>query len=162
TETVGRWPRICASMPVAPRLLQGPLPRKSPENRRFRNPRYRGQLIGCCVGENITAMIETLLRMPAGRAPDGQPLPPTDLSPLLTYYLARKHGGMPGGDEGAILSDAIKALAVESQGVCAWDLWPATDDGYLAYSDRHPVQAALEECHEHTVKQYAILTDWQH
>lgn len=157
-----QWPSIVASVGIAPSLFQGPLPRKSPENRRFRLPRYRGQLIGCCVGENTTSMCETLLRMPEPREADSKPLDGTGLSPLWVYWLARKwsrdHGVNLGG-EGAIVSHAIQAL--NADGVVGWDRWPATDDAYRQYSDRiRPGQDIESEADSHPVKEMAILDSW--
>jgi hypothetical protein len=42
------WPGIVATMPVAPTIARGPLPRKSPPIWKFVNPRKHHQVIGMC------------------------------------------------------------------------------------------------------------------
>lgn len=163
--TMKSWDATVARVGVAPTIARGPLPGKSPENRRFRLPRYRGQLIGCCVGENTSSTIETLLRMPAGRTPDSRPAEGVALSPLWVYWLARKYSaarGMPIRGEGAIVSHAIEALSESSgDGVVRYDLWPATDDAYRKYSDRIRPSAEIQsEADAHPVKEKAILDSW--
>lgn len=161
--TVRAWDATVARVGIAPTIARGPLPRKSPDNRRFRLPRYRGQLIGCCVGENTSSTVETLLRMPPDRTPDSEPLEGKALSPLFVYWLARKYSaahGMPIRGEGAIVSHAIEALGED--GVVPYEMWAATDEAYRKYSDRiDPGQSVLTEADAHPVKEKAILDSWQ-
>lgn len=160
--TVASWDATVARIGVAPTIARGPLPRKSPDNRKFRLPRYRGQLIGCCVGENTSSTVETLLRMPANRTPDSKPLEGEALSPLWVYWLARKYSaahGMPIRGEGAIVSHAVEALAED--GVVRYEKWTATDDDYRRYSDRiKPGDELIAEADAHPVKEKALLDSW--
>lgn len=157
--TPREWDRIVGRVGYAPTILRGEIPRRSPDNRAFANKRYRGQLIGDCVGENVTQMTEALLRMPADRRADSAPLPAKSLSPLLTYWLARKYArdkGINLGGEGAIVSHAIEAI--DALGVASYDLYPATPENYRGYSDRRPPPAAAtEEAARHSIKEKAVL-----
>lgn len=159
--TVRHWSAIRAAMAPAPRLFRGPLPRKSPDNRRYRNHRYRNQEIGCCVGQSLASMVETLLRMPLGRTLNTPPDPAVDLSPLWTYYVARRwsfaHGINLGG-EGAIVSHGIQA--VNASGVARMADWPDTAQNEQLYSDRQTPPAATSEAKDHLVRTYGILETW--
>lgn len=136
-----QWERIVATVRVAPRLLRGELPRKSPELWKFRNPRYRGQLIGCCVGESGAAMAETTIRTPEPLEPSSQPRTAFDLSPLWVYWIARRKSAELGArdiynGEGAIVTHALEAVI--EHGFIPFSAWPATDQTYRSYSDRRP------------------------
>lgn len=58
--TIDEAPRLLEQVKPAPRLFRGPVPRKGVGLQRFRNKRYRGQLIGCCFPAG------TLVRMADG------------------------------------------------------------------------------------------------
>jgi hypothetical protein len=135
---------IAGGVARAPRIAKG-YPRKSPKLWLYRNPRYRGQLIGSCVGESGAAMGETSIRTPSPMPSSRDtvsPLPPVNLSPLWVYYIARRYSrdnGRPISGEGAIVSDAMAAVVKE--GHILYDAWPATEANYANYNDKPPASA---------------------
>ena len=156
------WERILADVPEAPALFTaGTLPRKSPELWRYRNPRYRGQLIGCCVGESGAAMAETSIRTPEPLAPTSEPCPAYDLSPLWVYWIARRKSVELGvrsilNGEGAIVSHALQAVI--EQGFIAYEAWPATERTYREYADRAPYPGAEHAPRHKPIKDARRLT----
>ena len=111
------WATICDEVPVAPPLapMEAPAP-VSPPLYLYRYPRYRGQLIGCCVGESGSSLAETTCRTPRGMAPDpdtthARPLAGTPtFSALATYWLARDYSRRHGRPL-ALAPDAAEWLA---------------------------------------------------
>lgn len=105
---------IKTALRVAPRLFRGALPSKSPNIRRFRNPRPHRQWRGTCVGQALASLAETAIRTPDGFGPDTPPNEAVDISPLYVYhqareYTARTDPSIYNGD-GAIVSHALLAL----------------------------------------------------
>lgn len=143
--TVRGWEAIAVDVLPAPTIFRGPLPRRSPDLARFRNPRFRNQVRGTCVGQSGAAMGETTIRTPAGFDAQSEPNPAIDLSPLWVYAIAREFSREQGvrlGGEGAIVSHAL--LAVQKRGFIAWDAWPGTEANERAYRDGRIPQAALD------------------
>lgn len=144
--TKSGWQDILKSMPIAPSVMRGELPRKSPPIWRFINPRVHHQVIGMCVGRGTARMIECLLRIPASADANSTPLPTVDISSLFNYWIARRysieHGinfGGEGNDDqsaGAIVSHAILALA--DRGVIPREQWPDDEAHEEAYRDSRP------------------------
>lgn len=118
-------------------------PRRSPPLWRYRLPRVRGQLIGCCVGESGASMLETTCRTPAGENIDLVNARPLDATPAFSalgvYWAARDYSrrqGRPIRGEGAIVTDALTAVC--ESGVALYQAWPSTDANYRNYSDNKP------------------------
>jgi hypothetical protein len=133
--------QIKESVKVAPPLFRGELPRKSLDLVKWRNPRYRGQLIGCCVGMSGAAMAETCVRTPEPLTEASPPRDAYDFSDLWVYYIARQKTAELGGSsifsgEGAIVTHALQA--VQERGFLPYDQWPSTDANYRNYRDRKP------------------------
>ena len=137
---------------AAPVVSRGTLPQQSPNLFAYTNKRYRGQEIGCCVGEAMAALAETSAKTP-DPFQDGAPaLPDVAFSQLFCYWLARQKSAELGvnlGGEGAIVSHALKGLMEGLRsgvkgGYRAYDLWPATDQTYASYRDRSPIKAAVD------------------
>lgn len=149
--TIRHWDQIAATVRPAPTLFRGPLPRQGPPLHKFRYPRYRGQLIGCCVGESGAAICETTVQTPDPLTPESLPTGfEVTFSPLWVYYIARKWSadhGIPSiyNGEGAIVSHALEA--VKETGVVAYADWPATEETYRSYRDRVPSGAGQAERH---------------
>lgn len=145
TATIRGWDRIAERIAPAPALFGGPLPRRSPDLRRFRNPRVRHQWRGTCVGQSGAAMAETTIRTPAPFDDSSEPNPAIDLSPLWVYAIAREKSrelGVLLGPEGAIVSHAL--LAVQERGFVPWSAWPGTAENERAYRDGQIPRAALD------------------
>lgn len=137
---------IKASIRVAPRLFRGEIPSKSPNLRRFRNPRLHHQVRGTCVGQSGASVAETTIRTPDGFGADTPPNPAVDISPLWVYakareYTARSDRSIYNG-EGAIVSHAL--MAVLESGFVPWDAWPCTEANERAYRDGKIPQSALD------------------
>lgn len=143
--TVRAWDGIADAISPAPTLFRGPLPRRSPDLARFRNPRFRNQVRGTCVGQSGAAMAETTIRTPTSFDERTAPNPAIDLSPLWVYAIAREESRAQGirlGGEGAIVSHAL--LAVQKRGFVPWDAWPCTEANERAYRDGRIPQSALD------------------
>lgn len=115
----------------APRLIRGELPRKSPAIWRFRNMRYRNQVLGTCVGQSGAACAETTVRTPDGFTDATPPNPPVDFSPLDVYVGSRleaEANGVSGmfRGEGSIVSYAL--LYVQRAGFIPYEAWPCTPE----------------------------------
>lgn len=136
---------IKAVLRVAPRLFRGPLPPKSPDIRRFRNPRLHHQVRGTCVGQSGASLCETTIRTPDGFGDATRPNPAIDISPLWVYakareYTARTDRSIYNG-EGAIVSHAL--LAVKECGFVGWDAWPCTEANEASFRDGQIPGAAI-------------------
>jgi hypothetical protein len=162
--TLQHWQLIKNTMPIAPLLMLGETPRKSPPIWRFINPRKHHQTIGMCVGRSACRMKELLLRVPPNATASSDPLPAVNLSSLWEYYIARKYSfdhGVNLGPEppgGAIVSHSVQASA--QSGAITLDMWPdnESDEQQFSRQDRRPVPAADTEFgKKHLVTQYAIL-----
>lgn len=128
---------IQSSIRVAPKLFRGPLPRRSPNIRRFRNPRLHHQVTGTCVGQSGASLAETTIRTPDGFKDDTKPNKAIDVSPLWVYakareYTARTDRSIYNG-EGAVVSHAL--LAMKEAGFVGWDAWPCTEANERAFRD---------------------------
>lgn len=145
----GAWQTIRETVLAAPSLapVGTTIPPEGPTIWRYRNPRYRGQLIGCCGGESIAAMCETTARTPPGwtgsrEAPTVDPSP--SYSPLWVYWIGRRYSAAHGrdlrGQAGSVLSDTL--AAVLETGLLPYDAWPATPEAYRAYTDDRPPPSA--------------------
>jgi hypothetical protein len=136
------WAAICADVPEAqPLAPMAAPPPVSPPLHLYRHPRYRGQLIGCCVGESGSAMLETTCRTPLGTPLD--PVVPLSGTPTFSalgvYWSARDYSrrkGRPIFGEGAYVTDALAAVC--EAGVALYDAWPSTEANYRAYRDDSP------------------------
>lgn len=162
-STVANWGVIAPEMPVAPAVMRGPLPRKSPPIWRFVNPRKHAQTIGDCVGRSGARMPELLLRVPETAGPASEPLPAVDLSSLYTYWIARAESRSRGvrlGPDGAIVSHSI--MACSRLGYVGLDRWPDDETHERMYSDARPPSASMQDFGKHhPVKTYAILDSLQ-
>jgi hypothetical protein len=137
-------PAAALAIPPAPRLFRGEVPRKR-DLTPYRLPRYRGQLIGCCVGESGAATAETTTRTPEPLADGAAPLEGRPFSPLWVYHQARQYSreqGMLSFGEGAIVTHALAAIARD--GLVAYDAWPATTEAYRSYRDGRVPQSARD------------------
>jgi hypothetical protein len=143
--TIQSWDAIADAIQPAPTLFHGPLPRRSTDLIRFRNPRPRNQVRGTCVGQSGAAVAETTIRTPIEFDERMQPNPAVDLSPLWVYAIAREYSRAQGvrlGGEGAIVCHAL--LAVKERGFAPWDAWPCTETNERAFRDGRIPQSALD------------------
>lgn len=152
--TVRNFDRISGMLPTAPRLMLGPRPSKSPNNRAKLTKRYAGQPIGDCVGESGAHHGEFI-----ANSKDGIPAGSKGrtLSALWVYQIGRaecaKHGIRLGG-EGAIVS--LAAQAVAAQGFATLGTYPVDAQAYRNYSDRRPLpDAAVAEAAVHRLLKFA-------
>lgn len=140
------WGRVAQAIPPAPTLFRGPVPSKSPAIWRFRNPRYRNQVTGTCVGQSGAAMAETSIRTPVQFTDASEPNPPIDLSPIWVYVQSRlrceKEGIRIFGGEGSIVSYAL--LAMKDEGFIAWEDWPGTPENERKAQGRTVPKNAME------------------
>ena len=131
---------IKSSIPPAPKILpkkyKGKPPRRSPGIRKFRNPRFRNQWIGMCVGKGLTAMGETTIRTPETFDETTPALEGVHLSSLWTYFISRRmceeqgiHGIMDG--EGSLVSMGM--LALQKYGYRLDESWPTTEENQKTY-----------------------------
>lgn len=158
--TIRHWDRIAESIQTAPQLFRGPLPRRSPDLSRFRNPRYRHQVRGTCVGQSGAAMAETSIRTPSPFDEQSEPNPAIDLSPLWVYAIAREYSREQGvriGGEGAIVGHAL--MAVKERGFVKWDAWPCSRENELAYRDGSVPMAAQKAPKLMPIQDVRRLTD---
>lgn len=154
------WAVVLDRCRPAPGLMMGPLPRRSPDLARFRNPRRRNQVIGSCVGQSGAAMAETTIRTPSPFDEASQPNPAIDLSPLWVYAVARKYSrdhGVPISGEGAIVSHAL--LAVQELGFVKWEAWPGTSENEQSFRDGVIPQAARDAVKLMPIQDVRRLTD---
>lgn len=147
---------------VAPRLFRGELPAKSPNIRRFRNPRLHHQTIGNCVGQSGASVCETTIRTPDGFGPDTPPNPAIDISPMWVYakareYTARTDRSIYSG-EGAVVSHAL--LAMKESGFVRWDAWPCTEATEKAYRDGKVPEAAIQAPRLNPIGDVRRLESW--
>lgn len=145
--TPDAYQEICRQVGEAPRIEFGPLPKRSPPLWRFRHPRSRAQLIGCCTGESAASMCETTFRTPHPAAPETwSPLLGTPaFSSLWVYWAARQRArdqGRPIIGEGAVVTDAL--AAVVERGLVLYDAWRSTPENYRSYSDSRPPETAVQ------------------
>ena len=167
--TVAQWDRIVATMPVAPRIfgaIGAPVPRKSPNVRRFHRKSFQSQRSrGTCVGHNTASVVTTRLRIPAGATDaTGDPLPEITISPLATYDISRLQAAAEGinlgrGD-GSIGSCAGRGL--QRLGCVDWDTFPCPPE----VIDRHPNNSQLSPAAKafgaaHLAKSVAIAESWE-
>ena len=139
--------RIGHVLRAAPPVMKGTYPRKSFRLDRFHNTRYRGQLIGSCVGEAGAAMGETTVRTPEPLKEDSVPLDPVAFSQLWCYWIARDYSRRQGinlGGEGAIVSHFYAAANERDKGLKPYEVWPATEANYRSYRDTSVPRAAIE------------------
>jgi hypothetical protein len=163
--TIGAWPSIKAGIPALPRLAFGEPAPRSPELWRYRNPRKREQLIGCCVGEATASMLETTIRTPNSTT-DTKPRLPINLSALWCYGAARNYSRSKGIEfgrgEGAIVSHAV--LALQSRGALEWANWPSSEANYKAAAgagiEREFARKSGQFNTLRPVQKAAILTSW--
>jgi hypothetical protein len=157
--TVQHWKTILPTMPIAPTIMRGALPRQSPNIERFINPRKHHQVIGMCVGRSGSRMIETLVRIPENATADSEPLPAVDISSLWVYWQARQESmrrGVRLAGEGAIVSHSIASVARE--GEITANLWVDDEAHERQYSDSLRPTAEMGAFGEaHQVQTYAIL-----
>jgi hypothetical protein len=162
-ETMQAWPGIVATMPVAPTIARGPLPRKSPPIWKFVNPRKHHQVIGMCVGRSAARMAETLLRIPPGATDATAPKPAVDISSLYAYWIAREESRRRGirlSGEGAIVSHSIAADA--SRGFARLDLWPDDEAAERHYDDVIPPDTEdITFGESHRLLTYAIIDTFE-
>jgi hypothetical protein len=143
-DTIRQAPRIL------PKKVKA-LPRRSPNNRRFRNLRKRNQLIGDCAGESFAAMGETTIRTPDNFTDEDEPLDPIDLSALWCYYISRKactENGISGimQGEGSLVNMTL--IGAKKYGLRKLEDWPSTKANYDNYYKQErtgkPPQACID------------------
>lgn len=173
------WPQIAASVPIAPRLFLGDVPRRSPNLMRFDHG-YPGdvesensgsyyQVRGFCVGWG-GAHIQQILHAIPGRS-DGRPI--TDktrrvrgrrLSPGHAYALARmvaRQKGISLWGDGAIVSHLVEGIA--THGSLIWEDWPSTSSQERGQSNsKFPSAEQLAKGKEWAVTGYARCESAEH
>lgn len=110
--------------------------------------------LGSCVGQALVGALEFLLLEKAKKTHTLRKVRGVnyyDLSPLFTYYNARRREGTVKIDAGTQIRSAIKSLAED--GACREDMWP-----YIIskYADKPSVQA-YTEAKAHKITSYYRL-----
>jgi hypothetical protein len=166
--TVAHWDRIIASIPTAPRIFgAAPVPRKSPNIRRFFYETFRDQRSrGFCVGFNYSGTLMTRLRIPDDATDTtGDPLPEISLSANYAYDVsriqARAEGINLGRGDGSIGSCALRGS--QRLGCVEEDQYPSD----AAHLDRHandaiPPDAVQAFGIQHLVKDSALADSFEH
>jgi hypothetical protein len=165
------WAQISASVPKAPRLMRGEVPRKSPDLIRF-DPGYPPdwpdastyyQTRGFCVGHGTAHIGEAEDATPDKITPRSKPARPRKVSQLYSYagsrWMATQRGMNLGSGDGAIVSHSVEFAAVH--GWLPYDEWPNADGA----EDRHrngtfPTAAQKAKGKEHAPGGFASLDSW--
>lgn len=117
-------------------MISRTIPNESLPIWKFRCPRPRNQLIGCCVGESGASMAETTTRTPENFNENTRPVFGKWFSALWVYWLARNESrdrGVKIIGDGAIVSHA--AIAMEKHGFLEYHFWPSTKENYDRYRE---------------------------